>query len=249
MKQARIRGAAALLVVCVLGTLGAASVFAGAAFADGGAGPGPTPVPVAVTIPANGSNGQTPTPSPSASSNSGSGSGSSSPGGNRGGGSGGSVAAPPHQPGTEPRVPKHPATGTLKLVIAFPHVFRAGENMTISAPGFNPGEKVQLVVFYEHGKPVKIGNFAASASGSFSHAFVVPALDAGTDTIQLTGWDSSKIALTSFLMGASWVAPNPTLARAALFLLGGLTGLGALAVLVYFGVASLRRLPALETGV
>lgn len=245
MSSPGIRGAAALVVVFVLGGPGTASAFAGAAFADGGSGPAPTPVPVGVTIPSNGTNGQTPTPTPSASSNP----GSSSPVGRGGNGGGGSVTNPPHQPGTEPRVPARPMTGSLKVGIAFPHVFRAGNQMTISARGFDPGEKVQLVLYYEHGKPVKIGNFAASASGSFSHTFGVPALDAGTATIQLTGWDSSKIGVGTFLMGASWVVPSSSLAHAGLILIGVLTGFGAIAVLVYFGVVSVRRIPAVDTGV
>lgn len=244
-RSARLRGAAALVVACVLGVLGAGSLFAGSAFADGGS--GSTPPPVTVTIPGNGTGSPTPTPTPSPSSSASSASGSSASGGY--GGRGGSVATPPHQSGSAPSIPKHPAVGTLKVTIEPAALFGAGDRMTVTAAGFNPGEKVQLVLYYERGKPVRIGDFAASASGSFAETFVLPQLDAGTDTVQLTGWDSSKVGTENFLLGASWVAPRPTFQRSIWLLVGGIAGLGAFAALVWFGFASLRRPPAAEVGV
>jgi hypothetical protein len=241
----RLRGAVALVLGCVLGGLGTGSLFAGSALADDGSGSASTPPPVSVTIPNLGANGQTPTPTASSSPSS----VSSSPPVHRGGGGGRNVTAPPHQPCTEPSVPKYPAIGTLKVTIALARVFRSGDRMTVTAKGFDAGEKVQLALYFEHGKPVTVGNFAAGASGSFSKTFVLPQLDAGTETVQLTGWDSSKVAIGRFLLGASWVAQRPSVDRSIWLWVGGLAGLGAFAALICFGVVSLRKLPVAEAGV
>ena len=246
-RPSRFRGAAALVAACVLGVLGAGSLFAGSALADGSS----TPPPVSVTIPGNGTTSTptpTPTPTPSPSSSSGSSSGGSSSGGS-GGGGGGSVATPPHVPGSAPSIPKHPVVATIQAFIEPPVLFAAGDWMTVSAAGFDPGEKVQVVVYYKRGKPVKIGDYVANASGLFAAAFVLPQLDAGEDTVQLTGWDSSKVATDSFLLGASFVAPQPFFQRPAWLILGVLAGLGALAALIWFAVVSLRRPQAVEVGV
>jgi hypothetical protein len=242
-RASRLRGVAALLLACLLGTWGIGSMFASAALADDG--PAPTPAPVTVTIPDLSGQTPTPTPSPSSSSNS----PSYPQTGDRGGSGGGDATPPPHQPGTAPSIPKHPATGTIKVAIAPRGVFGSGDRMTVTAKGFDPGEKVQLVLYYEHEKPIKIGNFAADASGSLSRKLVLPHLDAGTDTVQLTGWDSAKVGTGTFLLGASWVVPQPNAQRTIWLWAGGAAGLAALAALVWFGVASLRRIPAVETGV
>jgi hypothetical protein len=240
-----LRRAAALVIACLLGGLGAGSLFASVALADDGSASAPTPAPISVTIPSNGTNGSAPTPTPSSTPSS----SPSMPPGNQGGGGNGGVTTPPHQPGTEPSIPKHPATGTLKVTIEPRGVFGPGDRITVTATGFDPKEKVQLVLYYEHGKPVKIGNFAADASGSFSQTFLLPKLDAGTDIAQLTGWDSSKVATGSFLLGASWVAATTSSERAIWIWVGGLAGLAAIFALIWFGVVSLRRAPAVEAGV
>lgn len=244
-RRSGLRGAAVLLIAFVLGGVGLGTLFASAALADGGSGSTPTPAPISVTIPSNGTNGSTPTPTPSSS--------PSTPPGNQGGGGGGSVTppppSPPHQPGTEPSIPKHPAIGTIKVTITPGGVLGSGDQMTVTATGFDPKEKVQVVLYYEHGKPIKIGNFAASASGSFSQTFVLPKLDAGTDVVQLTGWNSSKVGTGSFLLGASWVAARNNSGRALWIWVGGLTGLGAVSALVWFGIVSLRAVPTLKAGV
>jgi hypothetical protein len=241
-RPSRIRGAAALVLAGVLGGWGIGSMFASAALADDG--PTPTPAPVIVTIPDL--SGQTPTPSPSSSSSS----SSSPPESDRGSGSdGGDTTTPPHQPGTQPSIPKHPATGTIKVTVTPRGVLSSGDRMTVTAKGFDPGEKVLLVLYYARQKPVKIGNFAANASGSFSGKFVLPTLDAGTDTVQLTGWDSSKVGTGTFLLGADSVIPGASSQRAIWPWVGGAAGLAVFAALVWFGVATLRRIPAVETGV
>ncbi len=243
----RLGGGSALVLATLLGTWAIVSVSAGVAFADDG--PGPTPAPVTVVIPGPG--GQSPTPTPSPNSNSGSGSGAVpiARTGSGGGSPGGASTSAPHKPGTEPKVPKHPAIGTLKVAISPAGVLSYGERITVSTKGFNPAEKVQMVIYYDRQKPVKIGNFVADASGSISRTFDLPQLDAGTDAVQLTGWDSSKVGTGDFLVGASWVAARPAFVRTMWLWVGGLTGLGAFTALVWFGIASLRRIPAAEAGV
>jgi hypothetical protein len=240
-RRSRLRGTAALVLACVLGGGGIGTVLSSTAAADDTS----TPPPVSVTIPDL--SGQTPTPTPTPSS-----SPSSSPIARTSGGDGSApaISAPPvHQPDTEPTVPQRPATGTLTVVIAHQQVFAVGDQMTVGAKGFDAGEKVQLVLYYERGKPVKVGNFPADASGAFSRVLVLPRLDAGTDTVQLTGWNSSKVGTGSFLLGASWVAPRPDAQRTIWTWAGGIAGLGAFAALVWFGIASLRRAPTAEVGV
>jgi hypothetical protein len=241
----RLRGAVALVLACVLGGWGIGSIMAGAAIADDA--PGPTPAPVTVVIPDL--SGQTPTPTPTPSSSSSPSSTTIARTGGRDGSGKGDAAVAPHRPDTEPSIPKRPAVGTLTVQIAGQGVFGSGSPMMVTAKGFDPAEKVQVVLYYEHQKPIRIGNFAADASGSFARTFVLPQLDAGTDTVQLTGWDSSKIGTGRFLLGASWIAPHPDSQRAIWLWLGGLTGLGAFAALVWFGIASLRRVAVAEAGV
>jgi hypothetical protein len=241
-RSSRLCGATALLLACVLGGLGMGTLFASAARADDGS--GSAPAPVSVIIPGNGTNGPTPTPTPSSFPSA----APSPPATDRGGGAPADVSTPPHQPNTEPSIPKRPATGTLKVTIAPRGVFGSGDRMTVSATGFDAREKVQLVLYYEHGKPIKIGNFAADASGSFSQKFVLPMLDAGTDTVQLAGWHSSRVGTGDFLLGANWVVARPSSERAIWIWVGGLAGLAALFALVWFGVVSLRRGPAVEAG-
>ena len=238
-RPSRRLAATAVLVACVFGGVGMGGLFASTALADDGPG---SPPPVSVTIP---DLSQTATPTPTASASS----APTPPVVHRGGGGTVHVVAPPHQPGTEPIIPGHPATGTIKVTIAPSRVILSGDRMTVTATGFNPGEKVQLAVYFKHGKPIRIGNVAAGASGSFSHTFVVPSLDAGTDTVQLTGWDSSKVGIGTFLLGTNWVVARTDSERAIWLWIGGLAGLAALAALTWIGVASLRRAPAVEGGV
>ena len=268
----RVRSAGVLLALGLIGGgLVGGGVFASAAIADDDS----QTAPITVTIPGNGSNSPSPSSTPSQpadggdqggddqGSDQGSDQGGNGQGGNPNGGGGqsgnhgGGGHAPggggdagasnePHAPGTEPKVPKNPAKGTLKVTVTPHKVFRAHDDITVSAAGFSPSEKVQLVIFYQHGKAVKVGNFGADAKGTLTQIFKLPALDAGTDTVQLTGWDSSKVGTGTFLMGVD--AIHAASQHHMLWLgIGGGAGLVVACVGAWIGIRSILAAPMIAT--
>lgn len=97
----------------------------------------------------------------------------------------------PTAPATEPAISGTPAT-TAEEAKADAVTYPAGGRVTVTAEGFTPGEQVQVVVYSE---PVLIGNVPARDDGTFEHAFGLPSeIAPGTHTVQLTGWQSQRVA-------------------------------------------------------
>jgi hypothetical protein len=227
---------AVLVVSLALSGVAASWVAAGSAWADAS--------PVSVTIPGDGST-DSPSPSPSASSPA----EATAPSSDTSRSTSGSTdvadqlptLALPAAPGSGPAIPKHPAAGTLTSTLMPRTLFHAGDRITFTVAGLNPGEKVQLVIYYRGGAPVKIGDFPADGDGRFSRTFVLPKLDAGTDVVQATGWDSDKVGTGAFLFGASWVHSSLVPDRLVSIVIGGGAGLAAIAILGTVGLVWLRR--------
>lgn len=273
--RTRGRAAAALLALGVLGGGVLAAGAAGAAFAAGSGDSGTAPI--TVTIP--GSPKPTPSSKPhktqhpnppggghghgggnggghgngndnGGGNGQGNGGGGHPPGGNGGGSGQGNGGTPPTKPGSEPPLPKGPVTGAATLKVGPGGVLLPGAAVTASGTGFTPGEKVDVIAFYEHGKAVKIGQVTADAKGAATDAFDLPKLDAGADTIEFTGWDSLKTETGTVLTGRVTLASSTTRNRTLLIdLAGGAAGLGIAAVGVWLGIRAILSVPMTVTKV
>ena len=212
----------------------------------------PTPAPsgaatVSVTVPtATPTASATPSPSPSTGSQGGgSNGGSSTTGGSPSGtsgtrgstggssstGSGGGTTGP-----VEPTIGKSPST-TAEQASVDKTAYNAGDTITVSFSGFTPNEKVQLVLYSD---PVLIGNFPADAAGTLTQSFQLPSdLPAGAHTVQLTGWESKKVASASIVVASAATAAAPDVQGVPVWAwwIGG----ALLAVLAAFGTWWLIR--------
>lgn len=158
-------------------------------------------VPSATPTPQNTKPGGNPPPSNGGSPGGGSpgggspgGGGGTGGGGTPGGGTGAGTAAP-----TEPAIAKSPSTTAEKATVDKTAYF-AGDTITVTADGFTPAEKVQIVLYSE---PILIGNFPSDATGRVTQAFQLPKdLPAGAHTIQLTGWESKRVATVGILVAS-----------------------------------------------
>lgn len=177
----------------------------------------PTPAPsagatVSVTVPT-----ATPTSSASPSPSTGSqGGGSGSTGGSQSSTSGtrgstgtssstGVVSGTTTGP-TEPTIGKSPSTAAEQASVD-KTAYSAGDAITVSFSGFTPNEKVQVVLYSD---PVLIGNFPADEGGTLTQSFQLPAeLPAGAHTVQLTGWESKKVASASIVVASAATAAAP----------------------------------------
>jgi hypothetical protein len=146
------------------------------------------------------------------------------------------VAAGP----TEPRIARTPSTSGERATVD-KSAYRAGDPLTVSFGGFTPGEKVQVVLYSE---PILIGNFDAGPDGAVAQAFTLPSdLPAGAHTLQLTGWQSGKVATVSFVVASPATAAAPDIQGMPVWAwwIGG----GVLAILAAVGawwlVRALRR--------
>lgn len=133
----------------------------------------------------------------------GSGSGGSGSGGSGSGGAGAPAgAATP----TEPTIGKAPSTSAQQATVD-KAAYNAGATITVSFGGFTPNEKVQIVLFSD---PILIGNFPADAAGTLTQSFQLPSdLPAGAHTVQLTGWESKKVATASIVVASAATAAAP----------------------------------------
>lgn len=179
------------------------------------ASPSPTPsaaATVSVTVPT-----ATPTSSASPSPSTGSqGGGSGSTGGAQSSTSGtrgstgtksstGVVSSTTSGP-TEPTIGKSPST-TAEQASVDKTAYKAGDTITVSFAGFTPNEKVQVVLYSD---PVLIGSFPADGAGALTQSFQLPTdLPAGAHTVQLTGWESRKVASASIVVASTATAAAP----------------------------------------
>lgn len=183
---------------------------------------------VSVTVPtATPTSSASPSPSPS----------TGSQGGGSGGGSGSTGAGSGTTTGaTEPTIGKTPST-TAEQASVDKTAYNAGDAITVSFSGFTPNEKVQVVLYSD---PVLIGNFPADAAGTLTQSFQLPAdLPAGAHTVQLTGWDSRKVASASIVVASTATAAAPDVQGVPVWAwwIGG----ALLAVLAAFGTWWLIR--------
>jgi hypothetical protein len=101
---------------------------------------------------------------------------------------------------TEPRIAKTPST-TAEQATVDKKTYGAGDALTVTFAGFTAKEKVQVVLYSE---PILIGNVDAGDDGVVTHSFQIPAdLPPGVHTVQLTGWESGKIATASIVVAAA----------------------------------------------
>lgn len=221
IRRPRIRRGApalsALALALVLGLLAPVGSALGASAADGTS----DDMPVGVTVPeATPTPTPTPTPKPTTptkpvtpgkpgtgtgtAEGTGSTSGSGGSGGSGGSSGTGSAAAgggtgAPATPAEakEPPIPRAPST-TAERATVDRATYRPGDPITVRMDGFTPGEQVQIVLF---GSGTLVANVAADDSGAVTHTFELPKdLPAGQHTVQLTGWQSKRIATSSFLI-------------------------------------------------
>jgi hypothetical protein len=140
-----------------------------------------------------------------------SGTGGQGGGGSGSGGSGSGGAAPASQASgpataTEPTIGKTPSTTAEKATVDRT-AYNAGDAITVSFGGFTPNEKVQVVLYSD---PILIGNFPADANGTLTQSFQLPKdLPAGSHTVQLTGWESKKVATASIVVAAAASSAAP----------------------------------------
>lgn len=127
------------------------------------------------------------------------GGGGTSGGGTSGGGTSGGGADAGTPAPSEPAIAKSPSTTAEKATVDKTAYF-AGDTITVTADGFTPAEKVQIVLYSE---PILIGNFPSDATGRVTQAFQLPKdLPAGAHTIQLTGWESKRVATVGILVAS-----------------------------------------------
>ncbi|MEJ1230988.1 MAG: hypothetical protein WDM88_10775 [Galbitalea sp.] len=221
-------------VVLLLGVAIAGGAFAEAAYADGSSGNSP----VTVTIPT-----ATPTPTPTPSDTF-----TPPPNDNEnenfngtGSGSGSSDDTSSSGAATEPPLPTTPGTGEKAIITDAKAIYAVGDNLTVGAGGFTPGEQVQVVIF---SKASRIGNFTADGTGKISATFVLPKnLKAGTHTVEFMGWQSKKIAVVTFLVEAAPAHQGlgaTALSIAVWWLVGGVILLALLGFAVWFAIRSFR---------
>ena len=137
---------------------------------------------------------------------------------------------------TEPAIGKSPST-TAEQASVDKTAYNAGDTITVSFSGFTPNEKVQLVLYSD---PVLIGNFPADAAGTLTQSFQLPSdRPAGAHTVQLTGWESKKVASASIVVASAATAAAPDVQGVPVWAwwIGG----ALLAVLAAFGTWWLIR--------
>lgn len=194
-RPARLAGAAlAASLAVALGTVLAAGAAYGADDADPGLSvtvPSAAPTTTPTQEPT-----ESPTPTPSATTTP-----DAPP--TSGGRNGGGTVDPPdadepsEPPATEPEIRDTPATDGIEAAVDKEH-YGPGGTVVVTADGFDPGEQVQIVMY---STPHLVGNVAAADDGTFTHRFALPDdLAAGTHTVQLTGWQSGRIALVEILV-------------------------------------------------
>lgn len=106
----------------------------------------------------------------------------------------------PAGPATEPAISAAPATTGEKATTDREN-YTIGDQVTVSMDGFQPGEKVQILLYSQSRT---IGNVPADGSGRLSHTFTLPDdLPVGAHTLQLTGWESGRIGLASIFVTAA----------------------------------------------
>jgi hypothetical protein len=105
-------------------------------------------------------------------------------------------------PATEPALSRTPASnGEAARVDRGDSTYAVGAVVTVSADGFTAGEQVQVVLYSD---PILIGNVTAGDDGTVTHAFSIPAdLPPGKHTIQLTGWQSKRIATVPIIVAGA----------------------------------------------
>jgi hypothetical protein len=117
----------------------------------------------------------------------------------------------------------------------------AGEALTLTYTGFQPGEQVTLVM---RSTPVTLGTFTADANGTVTAAVTLPAsAEEGTHTLTLSGPVTGNRVVGFSLAAASeeaTVAASPEFGGTSLALLVGL-GAAALVLLCVGGLVVHRR--------
>ncbi|MEN2738122.1 hypothetical protein ABCS02_10040 [Microbacterium sp. X-17] len=183
--------------------------------------------------------------------------GGGQPGGTPGGGtsrpgSGGSPTSrsdAPAGPGSGPAAPTEPTIGktpsaTAERASVEKTAYNAGDTLTVSFPGFIPGENVQVVLYSE---PILIGNFPADANGTITQSFQLPKdLPAGAHTVQLTGWESKKVATASIIVASAATAAAPAMQGVPIWAwwIGGVLLALLLAAGIWWLVRTMRATPA-----
>ncbi len=123
----------------------------------------------------------------------------------------------------------------------------AGRKVVVSGTGYQPGEKVQLVLYPG---AVVIGSYPVGADGSFSVSITVPKdTAAGTHTMEATGWESGTIKNKEFMVTtATDAAAMPVLWW--VYVVVGVLVLGLLSGLWFFRatIASLFASPSRRFG-
>lgn len=205
IRRPRIRRGVPVPLLALALVLGLVAPFGSSlpASADDSTPPDGAPVAVTVTVPEATASPTSPTqPMTPGKTGSGSGSGTGS-GGGAGGSAGtgtaviGSAGVASATEAKEPSIPKAPA-GTAERAAVDRATYRPGDTVTVSSEGFAPGEQVQIVLF---GDGTLVANVAADAEGRVQHAFALPKeLNAGQHTVQLTGWQSHRVAASRFLV-------------------------------------------------
>ena len=206
--------------------------------------PAPSTPPLTVVIP---DLSVTPTPAPT-----------TPPAAGTGGGRGnGGTITPAPAPAPEPQAiernedgsPKPPASPTadkpgLRLDES---TVGAGRKVVVSGTGYQPGEKVQLVLYPG---AVVIGSYPVGADGSFSVSITVPKdTAAGTHTMEATGWESGTIKNKEFMVTtATEAAAMPVLWW--VYVVVGIVVLGLLSGAWFFRatIASLFASPSRRFG-
>ena len=91
------------------------------------------------------------------------------------------------------------AATTASEPVRVDHIFyQTRGKVKITATGFDPNEKVQVVLFSD---PVLVGSYDATDKGEFELTVALPdGFEAGKHNVQLTGWQSKKIGVADFIL-------------------------------------------------
>lgn len=125
----------------------------------------------------------------------------------------------------EPAMPTEPAPGGEPAIVDR-DVYLVGEQVTATAEDYDPGEKVQLVLFSE---PTLVGEFTADQDGQVQAVFPVSEdLAPGTHIAQFTGWCQS-VAQAEVVIGAELASAETGALPGWVPWVGGAAGLLVLA--------------------
>jgi len=126
-------------------------------------------------------------------------------------GRGGSAGGASSQPGTtggpgsaaEPAIPRSPVASAAEATVD-KDLYVRGDDVTVRFDGLTPGEQVQIVLYSD---PQLIANVPAGGDGVLTHTFALPAdLPVGMHTVQLTGWESTRVGAARIFVTASATA-------------------------------------------